>query len=559
MFNKLTKLRHKHGGSQKNKENAHLRLDGIAPYSFDNCSVSSQSSSRFSSETGRVPSDGFASYAETTYSESSPNQWVSSKGSSDEVLNIGDSHLPCYAEAEEKFLEDFEDYFEHLHVDNIRKEQYPKLDLQRMVYLDHANSALFSQYQVEQHMRVLLEEGPNLGSVSLANALSSNLTPYVLDTLQNLLRLFNVSNSDYGVVFTTGFTAGYRLFSEIYPFRKGTTLLTLQDNHESVKHVISAAEQHGGKCLVVPLKETDLSISASELRRLLRRQPSHGEGGRLFVYPAQSCLSGMQHSLNWIPEVQQFGSHVLLDVSTHLPIGPLDLSVYHPEFVLGSLHHMLGYPSGMGFLLVRKKAFSVHRVSQSLRLKDVPDEGNDCHIVCEDDSINLLAFAALSFGLQHLESVGLASIHKRVLSLMNWLIQMLKSLRHKGDERPLLQLYGSQSAKSRGNIVAFNVVDSTGNCVPASLVQKLADRSNIIIGAGYFSNPGLAAVLQGGNDGALDSSIFRETVSFSSLRVSLGSVSTFSDVYRLVQFLCRFRDEDYLSFEALDFIEDHSL
>ncbi|MCO5600131.1 hypothetical protein L7F22_054239 [Adiantum nelumboides] len=410
-------------------------------------------------------------------------------------------------------------------------------------------------------MQVLLEEGPNLGSVSLAKALSSNLTSCVLETLQNLLRLFNVSTNDYAVVFTTGFTAGYRLFSEIYPFCKGTTLLALLDNHESVKHVISATEQHGGRCIVVPLKETDLSISASELRRVLRRQGSRGAGGGLFVYPAQSCLSGMQHSLNWIPEVQQYGLHVLLDVSTHLPIGPLDLSMYHPEFVLGSLHHMLGYPSGMGFLLIRKKAFSVYRDSQqSLRLKDGPNKGNDCHIACEDDNINLLSFAAVSFGLQHLESIGLVAIHKRVHSLIHWLTQTLKSLRHKGDNRPLLELYGSQSAKSRGSIVAFNVMDSTGNCVPSSLVQKLADRSNIIIGVGYFNNPGLAAMVRGGHDSVVDSSIFRITVaSFSTLRLSLGMVSTFADVYRLVQFLCQFRDEDYLSYEALDFIEDQSI
>lgn len=558
MFNKLTKRRHKHSSLQNNKEITYPRVNGIAAYSFDNFSVSSQSSSRFSSEAGNTPSDRFASYAETPFSVSSPDPWASSNGSCDNVFNVGESRLSCFEDVEEQFLEDFEDYFEHIHVDNIRKEQYPKLELQRLVYLDYANSALFSQYQVEQHMRVLLEEGPNLGSISLVNALSSNLMAYVLDTQQNLLRLFNIDNSEYAVVFTTGFTAGYRVFSEIYPFRKGCTLLTLLDNHEAVKHVISATEQHGGKCTVVPLKEMDLSISASELRRLLKRHISRGEGGGLFVYPAQSCLSGMLHSLNWIPEVQQNGFHVLLDVSTHLPTGSLDLSLFNPEFVLGSLHHMLGYPSGMGFLLVRKKAFSVQRDSQSLRLKDAVEGGNDCHIVCEDDSINFFSFAALSFGLQHLERVGLVAIQKRVSSLTYWLTQMLKSLRHKDEGRPLLQVYGSQSAKSRGNIVAFNVMDSTGNCFPASLVKKLADRSNIIMGVGYFSNPGLATILSEVNNRALDSSIFRNTVSFSTLRVSLGPVSTFSDVYRLVQFLCRFRDEDYLSHEALDFIEDTS-
>ena len=286
-------------------------------------------------------------------------------------------------------------------------------------------------------MRVLLEEGPNLGSVSLSNAPSSHLMAYVLDTQHRLLQVLNADVEEYSVIFTTGFTAGYRLFGDIYPFHKGSILLTLRDNHESIKHVITSLGLRGGKCYVAPVKDPDLVISSNELRRLLKWKESRGDGG-IFVYPAQSCLSGIRHSLNWIQEAQTNRWQVLLDVSTYLPTGVLDLSVYKPEFVLGSLHHMLGYPSGMGFLLVKKQAFTIGKGLQSLKLskplKDL-EEGNDFHVVSEDDNINLLSFAALSFGLLHLESVGLVPIQKRVLSLATWLTQMLKSLRHKDEEK----------------------------------------------------------------------------------------------------------------------------
>lgn len=66
----------------------------------------------------------------------------------EEDINIGPPVLPPYEHLEEQFLEDYEDYFQHLSVDNIRKEQYPKLDLQSLVYLDYANFALFSLLQV---------------------------------------------------------------------------------------------------------------------------------------------------------------------------------------------------------------------------------------------------------------------------------------------------------------------------------------------------------------------------------------------------------------------------
>jgi hypothetical protein len=66
----------------------------------------------------------------------------------EEDINIGPSVLKEYEDAEEDFLGDFEEYFENLSVDNVRKEQYPKLDLQRLVYLDYATCGLFSVQQV---------------------------------------------------------------------------------------------------------------------------------------------------------------------------------------------------------------------------------------------------------------------------------------------------------------------------------------------------------------------------------------------------------------------------
>jgi molybdenum cofactor sulfurtransferase len=267
---------------------------------------------------------------------------------------------------------------------------------------------------------------------------------YVSDTQHRLLHILNADVDEYSVIFTTGFTAGYRLFAEIYPFRKGSVLLTLLDNHESVKHVIASLALQGGHCCIAPLKEQELVISSTELKRLLRQRKEACGSGGIFIYPAQSCLSGIRHSLNWIKEAQTREWQVLLDVSTYLPTGSLDLSIHKPEFVLGSLHHMLGYPSGMGFLLVKKQAFSVVKGLQSLQLLKPSaanlDEVSDCHVVSEDDNINLLSFAALSFGLLHLESVGLIPIQKRVLSLTSWLTQMLKSLRHKDEETQLLQV-----------------------------------------------------------------------------------------------------------------------
>jgi molybdenum cofactor sulfurtransferase len=61
--------------------------------------------------------------------------------------NANDDSLN-YMDAEERFLEENVEYFETLAVENVRRDQYPKLGLQRHVYMDYASFALSSRFQV---------------------------------------------------------------------------------------------------------------------------------------------------------------------------------------------------------------------------------------------------------------------------------------------------------------------------------------------------------------------------------------------------------------------------
>lgn len=78
----------------------------------------------------------------------------------EEEIDIGPAVLPPYDDAEEDFLEEFEDYFENIGVDNVRKEQYPKLDQQRLVYLDYANFSLYSRHQVRCFFSITVHPQP---------------------------------------------------------------------------------------------------------------------------------------------------------------------------------------------------------------------------------------------------------------------------------------------------------------------------------------------------------------------------------------------------------------
>lgn len=323
---------------------------------------------------------------------------------------------------------------------------------------------------------------------------------------------------------------------------------------------MSAAAIAGGKPVLAPLSENELSMTKANIRPLMKRHLFHPSGS-LFVYPAQSSITGIRHSLHWITKAHKSGWHVMLDVSTLLPTGTLDLLHHQPDFVVGSFQNMVGYPSGMGFLLVKRSSFCVNQSplmnSITLTPKAAPTQGKDCHIICEDNSLSFLLFAGLNLGLQHLQTVGLNIINKRVQSLAVWIVQNLKALRHKDpDDWHLVNVYSPYSSETRGNIISFNVLDCTGEYIMPELVQKLASRQQITLGVGSFSNPGVANLLGPVGDRVKDTSVFERSWDFKCVQVSLGPMSNFEDAYRLVQFLTRFRDQDYVSMEALGYMEE---
>lgn len=372
--------------------------------------------------------------------------------------------------------------------------------------------------------------------------------------------MLNTTRSSYSVVFTTGLKASYRLVANAYPFQKNSPILVCQDNHDAVNQLIAAAVKAGGKPVMAPVEETDLSMAKSTIRPLMKRHLFQSQGS-MFVYPAQSSITGIRHSMHWINKARKSGWHVLLDASTLLPTGTLDLNQHQPDFVLGSFQNIVGYPSGMGFLLVRRASFTVghapHSNAISLASKPSHPNAKDCFIVAEDESLSKLSFAGLDLGLQHLQSVGLDTINTRVTALATWMVHKLKGLRHiDPDDWSLVNVYSPYIAENRGNIISFNVLDSTGEVVMPMLVQRLAAKNQITLAVGSFNNPGVANLLGAPKERVKSVAVFERSPQFTCVQVSLGPMSNFEDAYRVVHFITKFRNQDYVSMETLGFMED---
>lgn len=101
------------------------------------------------------------------------------------------------------------------------------------------------------------------------------------------------------------------------------------------------------------------------------------------------------------------------------------------------------------------------------------------------------------------------------------------------------------------------MLDPTGNILPARLVQKLAVRNNIFLGICTLSDPNLSSILHQKPEKRADgANLDAPSSNLEAVRLSLGPISAFEDAYRLAQFLCRFRDEEYMAIEAADYVEE---
>lgn len=453
--------------------------------------------------------------------------------------------------------------FETTHVlDELREIEYGRLDWQDQIYLDYTGGGLYADSQLQKHVNLL--KCNVFGNPHSQNPTSSAMTHLVERARKYVFRFFRASSDEYVVIFTPNATGGLRLVGEAYPFRPGDNFLLTVDNHNSVNGIRVFAGEKGAKVTYLPVRHHDLQVDEAELERLLDQiQP----GGRnLFAYPAQSNFSGVQHPLHWIDRAHDKGWDVLLDCAAFVPSNRLDLSKYHPDFVPISFYKIFGYPTGIGCLLARKDALNKLRrpwfAGGTITIVSTQDEkwyclhkGNDVFEAFEDGTVNYLNIPAVEIGLRHIEGIGIETIHKRVRCLTGWLLGNMHALKH-SNGRHLVNVYGPRGSERRGGTIAFNLFDVSGKSFDCGLVQDLAGKAKISLRTGCFCNPGdgeathnvtrerMAECFEGNSSDREDTCKLIRDTEMASIRVSVGLVSNFPDVYRFMGFVSDFKDKE---------------
>jgi selenocysteine lyase/cysteine desulfurase len=450
------------------------------------------------------------------------------------------------------FLKKYPDYETTAYLDELRQTDYQRLDELDHVYLDYTGGNLYGMSQLKRHHDLLSHH--ILGNPHSTNPSSQLAGKLVGEARQKIKDYFHAE--DYVCIFTPNATGGLKIIGECYPFDEDSFLLLTFDNHNSVNGIREYAKRRGCKFSYSPINYEDLRFNQKILEKNLIE--NHSTGHKLFAYPAQSNVSGVKHSLEWILKAQDNGWHVLLDASAYIPTNALDLRKIQPEFVTMSFYKMFGYPTGLGCLLVRKDIFGLLKkpwfAGGTVTLASVMTDHfflDHDHAKFEDGTINYLDIPALQIGIEHIEKIGIEVISKRVMLLTQWLLDAFAQLKH-ANGKPLVHVFGPQDITERGATIILNLFDADEQIIPFFQVEELANQHNFSIRTGCFCNPGIDEInnaLQGKDLEAYfdsrDEGGYQDMVDYlqrmrGAIRISLGLASNFKDVYRFVELVRTF-------------------
>ena len=473
----------------------------------------------------------------------------------------------AYAE----FLETYPEYASTDVLDALRQSDYGRLDAQGHVYLDYAGGGLYAESQLRHHAELLNDHV--LGNPHSGNLSSTTTTRLVEQARRSVLTYFNASPAEYTAVFTLNASAALKLVGESYPFAAGGRFLLTFDNHNSVNGIREFARANCAAVEYAPLTLPDLHIDRPRLGALLDR--TDDSEAHLLAFPAQSNFSGVVHPLDLIGEAHEKGWDVLLDAAAFVPTNRLDLGTVQPEFVSISFYKMFGYPTGVGCLLARHAVlpkltrpwFAGGTVNfatvQGLRHILAPREAG-----FEDGTLNYLGIPAVEIGLRHLLRIGIETIHTRVHCLTGWLLHELLALAH-SNGRHMVRIYGPATTTMRGGAITLNFYDPDGHLLDYRRVEELANQQRISLRTGCFCNPGagemaeglsesdMLAAIEAGGDMTLPRFLqviqHRGGKSAGAIRVSLGLVTNFSDVWRFLRFAADLRDQTRLTIGDVTF------
>lgn len=457
-------------------------------------------------------------------------------------------------------------------IEEFREEEYPML--KGNTYLDHGGTTLYAKSLVDRFSRDLIS---NLyGNPHSASTPSTLAGDRVNEIRIRALQFFNADPNQFDLIFVANATAAIKLVADCFRDYQSPT-----ENIKKTKGFWYGYHRDAHTSLVGVRETTNSThrcfgsddevhrwIDGSENSAKSKLGPRKGQVG-LFAFPGQSNMTGRRLPLTWPGRLRaKYGDNMysLLDAAALATTCPIDLSndSMAPDFTCVSFYKIFGFPNvgalivrkNAGHMLERRKFFGGGTVDMVISLDSAWHALKDSslHDRLEDGTLPFHSIVALGHALdlhpQLYESMSRISAHTAFLAKQ--LYNGIKSLTHSNGV-PVCRIYKDPEAvygdpNTQGATIAFNIQGPDGVLVRFTDVEKLADDNGIYIRAGGLCNPGGIATFLEFTRSDLHAAfsighrcsnplVVTQGRATGVVRVSLGAMSTLSDVDTLLIFL----------------------
>ncbi|KAI2473701.1 PLP-dependent transferase [Annulohypoxylon bovei var. microspora] len=462
------------------------------------------------------------------------------------------------------------------HIEGLRRNEFPML--RDEVYLDHAGTTLYAKSLVDKFAADMTS---NLfGNPHSASFSSQTSTSRIEDIRLRALQFFNADPSEFDLVFVANATAGIKLVAEAF---RGHSLGFDYLYHQACHTSLVGVREEATNNLCLDDAGVNSWLSGTDPFTGVSRHDSP----LLFAYPAQSNMDGSRFPLGWADSFRKSEAALgrptftLLDAAAFVATSPLDLSNPEtaPDFTVFSFYKMFGFPD-LGGLIVRRQATSIFQSRKYFGGGTVDmvvclgeqwhaSKTQALHESLEDGTLPIHSIIALDSALdvhrQLFKTMRDISSHTSFLSQR--LYDGLAALKYTNGQ-PVCVIYSQpslglrrlkspQSPLGNGPVVTFNLQNPLGGWVSLVEFEKLAVLKQFHVRTGGLCNPG-------GIANALDLAPWEMKQNFSAgfrcgtendimsgrptgvIRVSLGAMSTISDVDKFVAFIVEFYQTESL-------------
>ncbi|TDL16451.1 PLP-dependent transferase [Rickenella mellea] len=458
------------------------------------------------------------------------------------------------------FIDAYPEYQNTWIVDSLRRSEFTRLAHSGETYVDYMGGSLYPESLVRSHSDFLTRSVMgNTHSVSNSSRLSATR---VAEARNAVLRYFKAP-ADYTVIFTSNATAALKLVGESYPFSPGGSYVLGVDSHNSLNGIRKFASDGGARIRYLRSGRHG-GFDEAEVKSVLSDHSPSDCSPCLFGLTGLSNISNSKYPLSLSAYAQSLGYHTILDAAALAATSPISLEDNPVDAMAISFYKMFGFPTGVGALVVKESFLKVLKrpwfSGGTVDVVQVPGSlvtmTHDSHEQFEDGTINYLVLPAITQGIRFL-STYMPFLPVRLSALLRYLTSQLEQLRHDVNGAPVVRILSQRSMRrvkefgdqsDTGFTISMIFLAPDGTMISNSFVEYTASQQKISLRTGCVCNPGGAAVILGIEE---DMNLLYPGVTLKDferrvgrelgvVRISLGLVSSFADVYKVMQFASAF-------------------